>query len=236
MWRARKVSLRCLGWVRTVKVDGAPSHNLSPWSHQPIIWSLSIRQRRPLVAQTQIFPMKQPLGCQTERPGTSLPWACSCRCGKLIKHPSNLPHLPLGCAQVLQGEVAKVTIPCAVRQEPISAARAGADPPWASSATVTSTTANRSRVLFCCSCWYLWNIQDSSALFWATAHQQLTLAEHSFLSWVLSPWISIIYMLKTTTEFTFISIPPKIPFNCCMLCSLPKDRNHWVGDTILQCH
>lgn len=64
-------------------------------------------------------------------------------------------------------------------------------------------------------------------------------ADHSFLSLVFSPWISIIQMLKIRTEFSFISVPTKILFNCCIsavLCSLPKDGNHWVGDTILQCH
>lgn len=95
----------------------------------------------------------------------------------------------------------------------------------------------RSQVLFCCSWSYPWSNQDPSTFFWATDHQQLTIAD--FLSLVSSLWISIIYMLKTTTEFTFIPTPTKILSSCrisAMICSLPKDRKHWVGDTILQCH
>lgn len=76
----------------------------------------------------------------TEGSGIILLWVFSCRCRKLIKPLIHLISPAPWVCQLFQGEIAKVTIPCAVRKNPISAARAGADPPWATSASATSTT------------------------------------------------------------------------------------------------
>lgn len=176
----------------------------------------------------------------TEGSGIILLWVFSCRCRKLIKPLIHLISPAPWVCQLFQGEIAKVTIPCAVRKKSHFCSQSWG---WPSLSHLCQChihhLANSSQVLCYCSWSYPWNSQDPSTFFWATDHQQLTLTGHSFLSLVFRPWISIIYVLKTTTEFTFISIPTKILSSCCIsavICSIPKDREHWVGDTILQCH
>lgn len=134
---------------------------------------------------------------QTGRSGTSLLWACSCRSRKLIKPPIHVVSpAPWAGPAVSGGGGKSAHSLCSQKGTNFCCQSWGRASLGQLCHRHLHHLANRSQVLFCSSGSHLWNSLDSSMLFWATDHQQLTLADHICLSPVFSPWISIIYWLQ----------------------------------------